>query len=63
MRIGFLALFVALLVAACGHDKRPIVVNTPAPQETIVTPVRNGETPVVATPRAPGRRPSIPMRS
>lgn len=49
MRIGFLALFVTLLVAACGHDERPVVVQPP-PSQTVVVPQQPAQNPVVVQP-------------
>jgi hypothetical protein len=52
MRVSLALLLVALGLAACGHDERPIVVNTPpaasAPSNTVVVPSQ--QRPVVVTP-------------
>jgi hypothetical protein len=55
MRIGVLILFVSLVVAACGHDERPIVVNPPPQPQTVVVPAPSGQAPVVVQPPAPSR--------
>lgn len=38
-------------LTACGHDERPVVVNTPAPQPTVVAPPpSNSPAPLVVAP-------------
>jgi hypothetical protein len=52
IRPALVLLLGSLALTACGHDERPIVVNTPPAQKpgtTVVVPPNN-QSPVIVTP-------------
>jgi hypothetical protein len=49
MRVGFLMLLTTLGLAACGSDDKPIIVNTPPAQGTVVVPAQPAAPPSSST--------------